>query len=90
MIGFPYRLVGVIAVLAGCFAAGAQLVQLRHWSGQAIAPVYEGFDVNPDGSFNLWFGHMNRNYLKRSPILPSGRTTSSNRAPPIVGSRRIF
>jgi hypothetical protein len=24
--------------------------------------VYEGFDVNPDGSYNMWFGYMNRNY----------------------------
>jgi hypothetical protein len=39
-----------------------QLVQLRHWSGQGVAPVYEGYDVNPDGSFNMWFGYMNRNY----------------------------
>src|SRR3954470_19660183 len=40
----------------------SQLVNLRHWSGQGVAPVYEGFDINPDGSFNLWFGYMNRNY----------------------------
>jgi len=25
--------------------------QLRHWSGQGVAPVYEGFDVNEDGSY---------------------------------------
>jgi hypothetical protein len=43
-------------------AARAQLVNLRHWTGQSVAPVYEGYDVNPDGSFNLWFGYMNRNY----------------------------
>jgi hypothetical protein len=40
----------------------SQLVNLRHWSGQGVAPVYEGFDVNPDGSYNMWFGYMNRNY----------------------------
>jgi hypothetical protein len=40
----------------------SQLVNLRHWSGQAVAPVYEGFDINPDGSYNMWFGYMNRNY----------------------------
>src|SRR3954447_26432797 len=40
----------------------SQLANLRHWSGQAVAPVYEGFDVNADGSFNMWFGYMNRNY----------------------------
>src|SRR5262245_3235956 len=40
----------------------SQLTNLRHWSGQGVSPVYEGFDINPDGSFNMWFGYMNRNY----------------------------
>ena len=40
----------------------SQLATLRHATGQAVAPVYEGFDINPDGSFNMWFGYMNRNY----------------------------
>jgi hypothetical protein len=40
----------------------AQLVTVRHASGQGVAPVYEGFDVNADGSCNMWFGYMNRNY----------------------------
>ena len=31
-------------------------------SGQNIAPVYEGFEKNPDGSFNLLFGYYNRNW----------------------------
>jgi hypothetical protein len=39
-----------------------QLVTVRHASGQAVAPVYEGFDINPDGTYNMWFGYMNRNY----------------------------
>jgi hypothetical protein len=39
-----------------------QLVTVRHATGQGVAPVYEGFDINPDGSFNMWFGYMNRNY----------------------------
>jgi hypothetical protein len=43
-------------------ARASELVNLRHWSGQPVAPVYEGFDINPDGSFNMWFGYMNRNY----------------------------
>jgi hypothetical protein len=56
----------LLAALAMTVPLGAQnasqLVNLRHWTGQAVAPVYEGFDVNPDGSFNMWFGYMNRNY----------------------------
>jgi hypothetical protein len=52
-----------------------QSVQLRHWSGQAVAPVYEGFDTNPDGSFNMWFGYMNRNYEEELDI-PVGADNS--------------
>jgi hypothetical protein len=52
----------VFCTLLLALAAEAQLVQLRHWSGQSVSPVYEGYDVNPDGSFNMWFGYMNRNY----------------------------
>jgi hypothetical protein len=43
-------------------SGASQLVTVRHASGQGVAPVYEGFDVNPDGSCNMWFGYMNRNY----------------------------
>src|ERR1044071_117262 len=46
----------------------AQLVNLRHWSGQGVSPVYEGFDINADGSYNLWFGYMNRNYEEEIDI----------------------
>jgi hypothetical protein len=48
-----------------------QLVQLRHWTGQGVAPVYEGFDVNADGTFNMWFGYMNHNY-EEEPDIPIG------------------
>lgn len=30
--------------------------------GQNVAPVYEGFWTNPDGSFDLFFGYYNRNW----------------------------
>jgi len=56
-------LAAAVAMTASLGAQNAsQLVNLRHWTGQAVAPVYEGFDVNADGSFNMWFGYMNRNY----------------------------
>src|SRR5437868_9040066 len=48
--------------------AAADLANLRHWSGQGVAPVYEGFDINADGSFNMWFGYMNRNYEEELDI----------------------
>jgi hypothetical protein len=39
--------------------AGAQSAFPR---GQNIAPVYEGWEKNADGSFNLVFGYFNRNW----------------------------
>jgi hypothetical protein len=62
---------GLAAWLVLLAPAQAQLVQLRHWNGQGVSPVYEGYDVNPDGSFNMWFGYMNRNYEEELDI-PAG------------------
>jgi hypothetical protein len=54
---------GVLATLPLLAQTPAsQLVTVRHASGQAVAPAYEGFDINDDGSYNMWFGYMNRNY----------------------------
>lgn len=57
--------------IAGALPATAQVVQLRHWSGQSISPAYEGYDVNADGTINMWFGYMNRNYEQQVDI-PAG------------------
>ena len=35
--------------------------QVVYTSGQNIAPVFEGWEPNPDGSFNMVFGFFNRN-----------------------------
>src|SRR5438128_5491404 len=48
-----------------------QLGQVRHNSGDNVVPVYEGWEKNPDGSFNLVFGYMNRNYQEQ-PEIPVG------------------
>ena len=69
-------LVGALATLAMPFAASAQSpAQTRHWSGQGLAPVYEGFDVNADGTYNMWFGYLNRNYEEALdvPVGPDNR-----------------
>jgi len=64
---FPFLLLAALAY--------PQQMQVRHWSGQPVAPVYEGYDVNPDGSFNMWFGYMNRNYEEALdiPVGPGNR-----------------
>jgi len=61
----------VLSLPASGQPATKQLVQLRYASGQGVAPVYEGYDTNPDGTFNMWFGYMNRNYEEELD-LPAG------------------
>jgi hypothetical protein len=52
-----------LAVPALVVAAAAVVsAQARYNSGQTIAPVFEGWERNADGSFNMVFGYMNRNY----------------------------
>ena len=48
-------------VLAAAGAADAQVAPAPY---ENIAPAYEGWEQNPDGSFNLVFGYMNRNWDK--------------------------
>jgi hypothetical protein len=69
--------------------ANSQPVQLRHWAGQGVAPVYEGYDVNPDGSFNMWFGYMNRNY-EEEPDIPVGADNSFSPGPADRGQPTHF
>ena len=45
-----------------------QLPGLRHYTGQNVAPVYEGWEKNADGTFSLVFGYLNRNYEEEPEI----------------------
>ncbi|MFP6825881.1 MAG: hypothetical protein VB977_07215 [Pseudohongiellaceae bacterium] len=38
--------------------------QLRYHSGQTIQPIFQGWSRNDDGSFDMHFGYLNRNYIE--------------------------
>jgi hypothetical protein len=40
----------------------------RRDSGLSVAPVYEGWEPNPDGTVSLYFGYMNRNWKEELDI----------------------
>lgn len=63
--------------LAAAFAAPSG-AQVKYGAGQNVAPVYEGWERNADGSFNVVFGYMNRNYEEEVEV-PIG---SNNRIEP--------
>src|SRR5205809_5833841 len=50
----------------------AQTIFLR---GQNIQPAFEGWERNPDGTFSLLFGYLNRNYVEELEI-PVGTDNS--------------
>ena len=62
----------LVPLLALVTATGAS-AQIRFDRGQNVAPVFEGWERNPDGTFTMVFGYMNRNYEERphAPIGPN-------------------
>ena len=74
-----------IAVALGTFmlaswhpaGLGAQRT-VQRISGQNVAPVFDGYETNPDGTYTLWFGYRNRN-LEEHLDVPIG---SDNRFEP--------
>ncbi len=49
--------------------------QMRSARGQNVAPAFEGWERNPDGTFNMVFGYLNRNYEEQVDI-PIGPNNS--------------
>ena len=52
----------IVALAASLLAAPPGFAQRSYATGQNIAPAYEGWERNDDGSFDLVFGYMNRNW----------------------------
>ncbi len=66
----------VVAALAATAVINGQQPtsrQERFKTGQTVAPAYEGWEQNPDGSINLIFGYFNRNWEEQTyvPIGPN-------------------
>ena len=63
--------------------------QETYSKGQSISPAYEGWEQNPDGSFNFLFGYMNRNWLEE-PDIPVGVDNSFSPGPADRGQPTHF
>jgi hypothetical protein len=64
-------------------------IPIRHESGQNVAPVYEGWFRDPDGTLNLSFGYLNRNYTQTLDI-PIGPDNKIEPGPPDQGQPTHF
>lgn len=58
---------GSLALLCLAQPAGAQ-TRFTYSTGQDVSPSYEGWMPNEDGSFTLYFGYMNSNWLEEFDV----------------------
>jgi hypothetical protein len=68
--GLPILATGLLTASANYVSA-----QVQYAGGQDVAPVFEGWERNPDGSYNMVFGYLNRNYEEEVDI-PLGPANS--------------
>lgn len=59
---------------------GAARAQLSYSKGQGVSPAFEGWDQNPDGSYNMIFGYMNQNWEEEVDV-PIGADNSFSPGP---------
>jgi hypothetical protein len=85
-----------VRVAAVCLAAATLLAQsqstelhIRYNAGQAVVPIYEGWERVPDGSFNMVFGYLNRNHVEQIS-LPVGAGNSFEPGPADRGQPAYF
>ena len=87
--------IATCALLCLALAAGpgAQSVEytnnFRYNSGQGVQPVFEGWSHAPDGSINMHFGYLNRNYVEM-PHVPIGPNNNIQPDGPDRGQPTFF
>jgi hypothetical protein len=89
---------GIVAFLVSASSAQAPpadpaprqiLTDVRRDYGQNIAPVFEGWEPNPDGTISMYFGYMNRNWKEELDI-PIGPNNFFEPAPQDRGQPAHF
>lgn len=94
----------MLSHVLGALATGAAIVLLsgaapsaqeqftnnfKYNTGQSVQPIFEGWSWAPDGSINLHFGYLNRNYVQ-APTVPVGANNSIQPGGPDRGQPTFF
>jgi len=74
------------ALALACAACTNVSAQVQYATGQNVAPTFEGWERNPDGSYNMVFGYLNRNYEEEVDI-PVGKENSITIGDEVYGDR---
>ena len=77
---------GFFVVCAALLLASGVSGQVQYARGQNVAPVFEGWERNPDGTFSMVFGYLNRNYEEQMDI-PLGSENSVTIGSEVFGDK---
>ena len=80
-------LLGAATVVLAYQTANTQM--LSYSSGQTVSPAFEGWEKNDDGSFNMMFGYMNRNWEEEVDV-PVGADNNISPGDPDQGQPTHF
>ncbi len=82
----------ISVVFAAFLAVGSARAQVQYARGQDVAPVFEGWERNPDGTFSMVFGYLNRNYEEEVdvPVGPSNNVDAGPGKPGDQGQPTHF
>jgi len=80
-------LLGALTVALAYQTASGQM--LSYSRGQNVSPAFEGWEKNDDGSFNMMFGYMNRNW-EEEVDLPVGADNNISPGTPDQGQPTHF
>lgn len=66
-----------VIVSAAILFGGIAAAQVHYATGQNVAPEFEGWEHNPDGTYSMVFGYLNRNYEEALdiPVGPDNTVT---------------
>lgn len=87
-------IVAAALILAGSLGAGVGAQSefannLKHDSGQDVQPVFEGWARVPNGTFDLYFGYLNRNWVQKLHV-PIGAANNIQPGGPDRGQPTFF
>lgn len=83
-----WRVLSALLAWLWCSTVWAQYVPYYE-SGEGVAPAYEGYVINPDGSFTMLFGYMNENWEEELNV-PIGAHNSFSPGPADRGQPTRF
>ena len=83
------RVASLLALVLAASAVPVGASAQTYARGQNVAPAFEGWEQNEDGSFNFLFGYMNRNWLEEIDV-PVGEGNTFSPGPADRGQPTHF